>query len=184
MEIPINWTHKQKDKMKFDLSSDWFVKIYKGGNSTHGYKRLVVLEPNQTLALFELLKNQDNAKEFVHKLMNCNYDSETKLNKMNKHELKQIMKKELKHEWRLEIKPYWDSVGWEGETLEDIKLIILFTNADNYFGAFLHELAHAIQIEKRPNMKLEQVHDVYYANTLTDLIVKYSQKKSKENENG
>ena len=91
-------------------------------------------------------------------------------------ELKEIMKKELKQEWQLNIRPYWSPAGWEGETLEESRTIVLFVNKDNYFGPFLHELAHAIQIEKRPNMKFEEIHDQYYADTLTILMIKYMKK--------
>ena len=93
---------------------------------------------------------------------------------MDEEELEKIMKIELKGKWKLELHPDWNKKGWEGEALKQSKTIVLFFNKNmDCFHGFLHELAHSIQIEKGPNTKPGESHDVFYADTLTKLIGKY-----------
>lgn len=93
---------------------------------------------------------------------------------MKEKELLKIMKIELKDEWKLDLRPDWKGKGWEGEALKQSKTIVLFYNKDmDCFHGFLHELAHAIEIEKGHNKKCGESHDVFYADTLTKLISKY-----------
>lgn len=90
-------------------------------------------------------------------------------------ELKKIIKIELKDEWKLDLHPDFERKGrWDGVVLKQSKRIVLsYGKTVDCFHGFLHELAHAIEIEKRPNKKGDS-HDVFYANTLTILISKYT----------
>lgn len=95
---------------------------------------------------------------------------------MDREKLENIMKIELKEEWKLDLitSPSWKGKSWEGIALEKSKTIVLHYNKNmNCFHGLLHELAHAIEIEKRPNKKGDS-HDVFYALTLTQLISKYT----------
>ena len=88
---------------------------------------------------------------------------------------REIMRQELKSEWKLELHPNWIRKGWEGEALKQSKTILLFFNKDmDCFHGFLHELTHAIEIEKRPDKKPGLSHDVFFADTLTRLISTYT----------
>jgi hypothetical protein len=104
-----------------------------------------------------------------------------------RHILLGIMKAELKDEWKLDIHFDW-KVGWEGEAFGDGRCIMLFlSDGVDPFGPFLHELAHAIDIEDRGEpFKLDggcslkksfDVHDARYADILTRLMIKYMKPK-------
>ena len=89
--------------------------------------------------------------------------------------LQDIMKSELKNNWKLDIKFDW-KVGWEGEAFGDGKTIMLYFSGKDYpgqFGAFLHELAHAIDIEQRPKQYCWNPHDFHWADIYTNLVMKY-----------
>ena len=91
--------------------------------------------------------------------------------------LKDIMKQELKDEWKLDIKFDW-KVGWEGEAFGDGRCIMVYVSPDvDCFGPFLHELAHAIDIEDRGERPGVEPHDVRYADILTQLMIKYMKPK-------
>lgn len=102
---------------------------------------------------------------------------------MNREKLENIMKIELNSEWKLDLHTDWKGNGWEGEALSQSKTIVLFAKKEtDCFHGFLHELAHAIEIEKGHTKKCGESHDVFYADTLTKLIGKYCLSKSKHKE--
>jgi len=87
--------------------------------------------------------------------------------------LKEIMEEELKHKWKLDIKYDWKN-GWEGDVLGDRRVIMLYLSPETKpLGPFLHELAHAIDIEERGDRAGKNPHDVHYRDIVDRLVMKY-----------